>query len=203
MQKKITDRLVNRKCRKKNYWRLAILLLLALATSIAWVTNNTSNQLTRLVLELRKDFPEVNHLSIEDFLATDDGAILVDVRTAEEFQISRIPGAIHIDDRNKLLAFATEHANESIVLYCSVGLRSSEAARFLRNHGFEKVANLEGSIFKWINEERPLVNDQGPTKIVHPYNSYWGWRYLSPGVQKNDDTSHSDGNGKKATEMSL
>ena len=37
------------------------------------------------------------------------------------------------------------------------------------------VYNLEGSIFKWANENRPIVNgDDKPTHLVHPYNSFFG-----------------------------
>lgn len=147
--------------------------------STVWAADEASDRLASLKLELRKDFPEVKHLTIEDFLATSDSAVLVDVRAEEEFQVSRIPGAIHIENPDKLLAFAAEHANKSIVLYCSVGVRSSEAAQLLQDHGFKKVANLEGSIFEWANQGRPLVNNQGSTNTVHPYNFWWGWRYLS------------------------
>ena len=35
-------------------------------------------------------------------------------------------------------------------------------------------SNLKGSIFKWANEGRPLVQDGKPTHQVHPYNKYWG-----------------------------
>ena len=41
------------------------------------------------------------------------------------------------------------------------------------------VANLEGSIFAWANEDRPLVQGDGegagaPTSLVHPYDADWG-----------------------------
>ena len=40
--------------------------------------------------------------------------------------------------------------------------------------GFTRVYNLEGSIFKWANEHRPLVDRSGPASVVHPYNRIWG-----------------------------
>ena len=37
------------------------------------------------------------------------------------------------------------------------------------------VYNLEGSLFKWANEKRPMVDQQGKKTIVcHPYSSIWG-----------------------------
>jgi hypothetical protein len=61
-----------------------------------------------------------------------------------------------------------------IVVYCSVGYRSSVLARKLQDMGVTRVYNLEGSIFKWANEERPLVRNGDTVQKVHPYDAYWG-----------------------------
>jgi len=55
-----------------------------------------------------------------------------------------------------------------------VGYRSSILARKLQTLGFKEVHNLEGSIFKWANEGRPLVQGQTTVHKVHPYNAHWG-----------------------------
>ena len=60
------------------------------------------------------------------------------------------------------------------MVYCSVGYRSSILAEKLQDLGFTRVYNLEGSIFKWANEGRPLAQDQTPVQKVHPYNTDWG-----------------------------
>jgi hypothetical protein len=44
------------------------------------------------------------------------------------------------------------------------------------------VQNLEGSIFQWANEHRPLVRDGQRETRVHPYNAVWG-RLLAPEVR--------------------
>lgn len=142
----------------------------------------SKDRLAPLKARLAKQYPDVQHLSIEDYLADYPKAVLVDVRASEEYAVSRIPGAVHIEDRVELLTFAREHSDSQLILYCSVGVRSADAARFLQEHRFEEavgeVANLAGSIFEWANEERPLENDAGPTSEVHPFNAWWGWRYL-------------------------
>lgn len=142
----------------------------------------TKDRLAPLKARLAKQYPDVQHLSIEDYLADYPKAVLVDVRASEEYAVSRIPGAVHIEDRVELLTFAREHSDSQLILYCSVGVRSADAARFLQEYRFEEavgeVANLAGSIFEWANEERPLENDAGPTSEVHPFNAWWGWQYL-------------------------
>jgi 3-mercaptopyruvate sulfurtransferase SseA len=61
-----------------------------------------------------------------------------------------------------------------VVTYCAVGYRSAEFATRLRAAGFTHVQNLEGSIFQWANEHRPLVRDGTSASRVHPYSKSWG-----------------------------
>ena len=65
-----------------------------------------------------------------------------------------------------------------IVTYCSVGYRSSSLADRLQQAGFTNVRQLEGSIFQWANEGRPLFRGDQQVNEVHPYNETWG-KYLN------------------------
>ena len=38
----------------------------------------------------------------------------------------------------------------------------------------DAVVNLEGGIFHWHNQRRPLQSNGGSTHFVHPYNDHWG-----------------------------
>jgi hypothetical protein len=62
------------------------------------------------------------------------------------------------------------------VIHCTCGEldRSAELATRLRAAGFTHVRNLDGSIFRWANEHRPIVRDGAPASRVHPYNKSWG-----------------------------
>jgi 3-mercaptopyruvate sulfurtransferase SseA len=61
-----------------------------------------------------------------------------------------------------------------VVTYCALGYRSGALATKLQAAGFTSVSNLEGSIFQWANEHRPLVQGDTPVTTVHPYSSLWG-----------------------------
>lgn len=63
---------------------------------------------------------------------------------------------------------------DKIVVYCSVGVRSAQFAEKLQQAGYPNVYNLNGSIFEWANENRPLYQGQQQVTQVHPYNSFWG-----------------------------
>jgi rhodanese-related sulfurtransferase len=100
--------------------------------------------------------------------------LLFDIRDASEFAASRIPGARHVAPLT-VVDFAERELekldrSQPIVVYCALGVRSAAAAEQLQMLGFTNVRNLQGSIFQWANEDRPL---EGGTR-VHPYDATWG-----------------------------
>ena len=125
---------------------------------------------------IAKEFPSVKKVSTADLakeLDSRERPVLLDVRTVAEFEISHLSGAQQIDPDAE--ASAVKLAKDApIVTYCSVGYRSARFAERLEKAGFRSVRNLEGSIFQWANEGRPLVNARGPATAVHPYDRKWG-----------------------------
>ena len=77
--------------------------------------------------------------------------VLLDVRTAEEFDEGHIPNAINIDVKQDGFiekAKSTLPADKTIAVYCRSGKRSANAAGMLAKEGF-KVVNLEGGVMAW------------------------------------------------------
>ena len=78
------------------------------------------------------------------------GALLVDVRSPEEYSSGAIPGAINIP-LDELRSRHQEIAgHEEVIVHCQVGLRGHNAARVLNNLGYD-VANLDGGYLTWKN----------------------------------------------------
>lgn len=80
-----------------------------------------------------------------------DGAILIDVRTQEEYDDEHIDGAIlmpvnDIDEDTASNNITSK--NSFVIVYCGSGKRSSEAASKLRNLGYTEVYDL-GAISNW------------------------------------------------------
>jgi rhodanese-related sulfurtransferase len=129
---------------------------------------------------LRHKFADVEWIStseLADWLANKSrrAPVLLDVRTEEEWNVSHLPGARRVEPAAPAESAALALPKETpIVTYCAVGYRSGEMAQRLRAAGFTNVRNLEGSIFQWANEHRPLVRGDEPVRQVHPYNSFWG-----------------------------
>lgn len=117
----------------------------------------------------------VDIISVDELEETIESYTLLDAREIEEFQTSRIPGAVYIGyDEPDFSVLDRLDKDQPIVLYCSIGYRSEKMGEQLQKRGFTNVRNLYGSIFEWANKEYPLIdsNDQNTTKI-HTYNSRW------------------------------
>lgn len=105
--------------------------------------------------------------------------LILDARSEVEYALSHLKQAKRIDPYHPNLDGLCEFKDKPIVVYCSVGYRSASVAQELGKAGFLHVYNLEGSIFQWANEDRPVFKNSSPTKLIHPYNSRWG-RLLKP-----------------------
>jgi rhodanese-related sulfurtransferase len=77
-------------------------------------------------------------------------AVLLDVRTAAEFQSERIPSAINIDLVNSgfLKQIATLNKTKTYFVYCRSGGRSGQACSIMSKEGLN-VYNLSGGISNW------------------------------------------------------
>lgn len=139
---------------------------------------------------IHAECPDIASVSTERLAAwLDDGPpLLLDVRTPEEYAVSHLPGAVRVDPKAAPEALTAEvttrrgsDGGQRVVVYCSVGIRSARVADRLRRAGVGSVYNLDGSIFRWASEGRPVVRDGAPVRAVHPYNALWG-RLLPRGL---------------------
>ena len=94
------------------------------------------------------------NLEPEEFqkaLAADENAILIDVRTAQEFATGFIPGAINLDVRSSDFKTKLQELDPSKDYYvnCKSGIRSSKACSIMESMGFEGLTNLKGGILAW------------------------------------------------------
>lgn len=85
------------------------------------------------------------------------GALLVDVRTAEEFAAGHIPGSFNLPldalrSRREELAALVPRGGE-VIVYCAVGQRAHVAARLMSSWGFD-VANVDGGYTTWRSGQR-------------------------------------------------
>ncbi len=114
------------------------------------------------------------------------GVVLIDARDPEEYGLSRLAGAVCLGTRREI----EEHfvgdppdPGSLLVVYDSVGFRSAKLVEEIAASGLPPAVYLDGGIFAWANEGRPLVDEAGePTEKVHPFNKLWG-RLLEPAAR--------------------
>lgn len=90
-------------------------------------------------------------------LGNDDGPLILDVRTEQEYRGGHVPGALNIpynELENRFAELSTDKDQE-IVVYCEVGGRAAVAAGVLEAAGFTRVRDLEGHMRKWRSENYP------------------------------------------------
>lgn len=154
----------------------------ALAAALAAGGCLSPSSLDSLQQEIRRLYPDVSQISPEQLEAWQEQGpppLIVDTRAAEEYEVSHLAGAHSAPDLVSAKALLAEaDADRPVVLYCSVGYRSARLAHRLGEEGFEKIYNLEGSIFRWVNSGRTVVRREGgsevPVEEVHPYGAPWG-----------------------------
>lgn len=130
----------------------------------------------RLIADNHPDVPQMTTARLAETLdAGGRPVVLLDAREAEEYAVSHLPDAHHAPSVDAALRIVRESPPDAVVVaYCSVGVRSSALAARLRERGIAEVHNLQGSLFAWANEGRPVY--RGPTRVavVHPFDSHWG-----------------------------
>ncbi|MDX5419252.1 MAG: rhodanese-like domain-containing protein [Hymenobacteraceae bacterium] len=112
---------------------------------------------------------------LQPALLKPDQFLLLDTRSEEEFRVSHLAGARLVDYESfDLSQLSDVPKNTPIVVYCSVGYRSEKIGEELLEAGYTNLQNLYGGIFEWVNQGRPVYNQQGETDKVHAYSRAWG-----------------------------
>ena len=120
----------------------------------------------------------------------DDGHIVLDVRTHEEYAEGHIPGAVCLPNEE----IGTEpptllsDREQIILVYCRSGRRSKEAAQKLADMGYTNVLEF-GGILDWTGET-VWEEDVPETPQPVPQLVIWiGDRYLYPSAEDNSSAA--------------
>ena len=155
---------------------LTCLALLAAAAATACAgeagSEEEMDKIAEMYAQARTAFPEVPDISPAELLRElpEDRYVLVDVREPHEQAVSRIPGALTVDE---FAARRDELRDREVVTYCTIGARSGRFAAELLRDGWE-ARNLAGAILGWTHVGGPLVDGDGePTRRVHVFGRRW------------------------------
>ena len=102
----------------------------------------------------------VGSLSADALLsAPPANALILDVRTTDEFASGHVPGAINIpyDEVGRRVEELGSDRDRTVVVYCESGGRAGKAEATLLASGFTDLVHLEGDMRAWRYEGRPTA----------------------------------------------
>jgi rhodanese-related sulfurtransferase len=100
---------------------------------------------------------EVTPREVSERLERGDKFLFVDVREKWEHETSHIGGSVPIPLREIPANLQQLAAASVIVLFCHHGMRSLDAAAWLRSRGIEGAQSMSGGIDRWTTEVDPRV----------------------------------------------
>ena len=115
-----------------------------------------------LVYELRERARGVGAIGAQDVVRLmNQGAVVLDVRSAEDYATGHIRGARSVPAAQLADSFDTlkRYKDKPVVVYCEQGVSASGAMRALAQQGFGKVVNLRGGLRAWRAEHLPVARD--------------------------------------------
>lgn len=155
-----------------------LVLLVVLVTGLAWDGSPLGALLLRQAVAIK--FRDVRRVSPAELVAwmkdpNRPPPLLVDARPADQFTLSHIDGAVNIDPaRPDLAALANVRKDTPIVVYDGPGAVGAAMVQALTQAEYTRVSNLDGGLFRWVNEGYAVVNAQGPATTVAPLGWAWG-----------------------------
>jgi rhodanese-related sulfurtransferase len=94
---------------------------------------------------------------LSERIAGREPVYLLDVRTREEFEAVKLPGA-HLFTQERMQEILGNASRTNLfVVYDHTGARSLDAAAYFQGHGFENVKSLRGGIDAWSAEVDPKL----------------------------------------------
>lgn len=128
----------------------------------------------------------VPYISVEELAMPSTKATLLDTREEDEYKLSHLKDAIHVGyDHFNITNFIKNNPDKdkTIVVYCSLGIRSETVGEKLKEAGYTDIKNLYGGIFEWKNKKMKVYNHkEQETDSVHAFSKTWS-KWLKNGIK--------------------
>ncbi|MEH6358647.1 MAG: rhodanese-like domain-containing protein [Pseudomonadales bacterium] len=120
---------------------------------------------TLIYTESRKRGASVSLHEATRIMNQDDG-VVVDLRTAKEFDDGHIANAINIpfSELSSRIKELNKHKESPLILVCKMGQHSSAANKTLTEYEFTDVKRLDGGMAEWTGANMPVVKSGGKSK---------------------------------------
>ncbi len=118
------------------------------------MTYKTGAEITE---EAKAQIREMSSADVKALLDSKEDVVYLDVREPNEWNLGRIPGAVHLPRGNlesKLEGLVDR--SRKIVVYCARGNRSALAALTMKQMGYDNVTSMSGGFQAWPDMGGPV-----------------------------------------------
>ncbi len=105
---------------------------------------------------MKNGIPQITVKELKRRIDAGEDVQLIDVREPYEYQIAQIGGKL-IPQNDVPQRLGEIDRTREVVVHCRSGARSQRIAEFLKQAGYERVANVAGGILAWSDEIDPKV----------------------------------------------
>ena len=103
-----------------------------------------------LIDEAKQQIKEVTPEQVRDMQGRNERAIYLDVREPNEWNLGRIPQAVHLPRGNlETKVEGIIDRGQKVIIYCARGNRSALAALTMKQMGYENVASMSRGFLGW------------------------------------------------------
>lgn len=135
---------------------ISIVLVVIMLSATGCSTSNISGSYDSATSDSEKSkmsYKQIDQETAKEMMSRDDGHVIVDVRTQDEYDTGHIPGAILIPNESigNVQPEELPDLNQVILIYCRSGNRSKQAAQKLADIGYTEIYEF-GGIIDWDGE---------------------------------------------------
>ncbi|HEY8852533.1 MAG TPA: rhodanese-like domain-containing protein [Gemmatimonadaceae bacterium] len=103
-----------------------------------------------LIEEAKRQIEEVTPEQVREMQARGDRVVYLDVREPNEWNLGRLPQAVHLPRGNlETKVEGLIDRDQRVVIYCARGNRSALAALTMKQMGYEHVASMARGFQGW------------------------------------------------------
>jgi rhodanese-related sulfurtransferase len=103
-----------------------------------------------LIDEAKQQINELTPEQVLEMQANNEKAVYLDVREPNEWNLGRLPHAVHLPRGNlETKVEGLVDRSQRVVIYCARGNRSALAALTLKQMGYENVASMSRGFMGW------------------------------------------------------
>lgn len=156
--------------------KLIYTITILILSSVCFSQKNTQSYHDMLKTYYKNTIPTIQPSALYKKVLKGEKITLLDTREKDEFQVSKIQGAIHVGyERFDSKAIDNLDINSTIIVYCTIGARSETLGTQLKEKGFNSVYNLYGGLIYWKNQGYPVTDNKDKrTENIHVYSQEWG-----------------------------